>query len=545
MSLLNLPEELILEIAKNSSYSALGSLIRTCKRAYRIAYPVLYSSVLTPEQKHEVFIWAGYKKREDLMLQLLPHIPQDPISQYYALASAARCGSAEVIHALVKNGAPLNFDRPEFRNLQPHWRYHSTLDIWRKMLWVRRGVAEATYDSFRDSPFAAAARNQDIETLKLLVQLGADPKEDDDGENPLRKAVNTGNVELVKTLLDLGIELMSENHYVRGLMMATRKGYYEIMRLILRAHAPTREPYAIDQYEGPLTCAAARGDLEATNILLDAGANPRPICRAARDGDIQIVKTLLAANARADVLDHNGNLMHNTIQGDSVDILQLLFTHGVPLQVLSNDLIFSTREEVFGHVVGQGSSMIARFLLDLWPDLNIDYIDDSGLTPLAKAAQQDYIDIAQALISRNADVNKTDGKEEPPIMWAILNGHHQILSMLLEAGATHDISARMEWGDKDTPLSWACGRGYHEVAAVLLRAGADITHRDKNGRTLLMNAVRLGDLKLVDLLLDWNIDIDSVDNRGYTARYIAGFSGWEFQEKMDEAEARRKPADCV
>ncbi|KAL3472068.1 ankyrin repeat-containing domain protein [Aspergillus californicus] len=534
--LLELPEELILAIAEYLSYSDLASFIRTCKKSYRITYSVLYS-ILTPQQKHEVFLWAGYKKREKLMLELLPYIliQKAPVSQYHALASAARCGSAQIIHALVNNGAPLNFNGPELREVV-HGFGRPSHEVWRKNLLIWR-AAEATYDSHQDSPFAAAARNDDIKTMKLLVQLGADPKQDDDGDHPLHKAARSGNVGLVKALLDLGVEVIRDRDII-GLVEASGGGHHDIMRLLLRANAQT--PHPVDSFRDPLLRAATRGDLEGTKILLDAGALDWWICEAAETGDIQAVKTLLAANVRTDEFDPDlGGLLRNTIDGGSVEILQLLVDHGVPLQLFPEIPVESSRETILDYAIAYGSSKVAMFFLDLWPDLNVNYhdTDDMDDTPLSKAAFRGFTDVARALISRNTDVNKA-------VRESVIGGSPEIVSMLLEAGANFDICIE-QLKTQGTPLSWACFLELHEVAAVLLRAGADITYRDTQERTLLMSAVHRNYPHIVDLLLDWNIDLDSVDSSGKTAMDIAiGLQpkafGWDPVQKIRDAKARRE-----
>jgi ankyrin repeat protein len=55
----------------------------------------------------------------------------------------------------------------------------------------------------------------------------------------------------------------------------------------------------------------------------------------------------------------------------------------------------------------------------------------------------------------------------------------------------------------------------------LLRYGADVSYRNKEGQTILHDAVRRGREDIVDLLLKHGADINAKDKYGYTSLHWA------------------------
>ena len=89
-----------------------------------------------------------------------------------------------------------------------------------------------------------------------------------------------------------------------------------------------------------------------------------------------------------------------------------------------------------------------------------------------------YVD---ALLGGGANVEepKTDGSGATPLFIACQQGHVEVVSELLGAGAAVD---RVN-SDGYSPLYMACLEGHAEVAPVLLGAGAAVDKVDSHGRT--------------------------------------------------------------
>ena len=101
---------------------------------------------------------------------------------------------------------------------------------------------------------------------------------------------------------------------------------------------------------------------------------------------------------------------------------------------------------------------------------------------------------------------------------AAMNGHSDVVRLLLEAGADKD--AAMQHGT--TALHPAAANGHSDVARLLLEAGADNDAAMQHGTTALHKAALHGHLDVVRLLLEARADKDAVMQDGTTALHVAG-----------------------
>jgi ankyrin repeat protein len=99
----------------------------------------------------------------------------------------------------------------------------------------------------------------------------------------------------------------------------------------------------------------------------------------------------------------------------------------------------------------------------------------------------------------------------PVLLWAIQEGHLNVVKTLIAAGAS------MERRDDDgfTPLDQAAGEGNIQIVRQLLRSGANVNGRTRNG-TPLHTACAYGHVAIVRLLLDSGADPSATDDAGRT-----------------------------
>jgi len=69
-------------------------------------------------------------------------------------------------------------------------------------------------------------------------------------------------------------------------------------------------------------------------------------------------------------------------------------------------------------------------------DVNVNCVDEHGMSPLQHACYKGNLEIAKFLLDRGADVNQNDHEHSyTALMFAALGGHAALLSLLLEHGA--------------------------------------------------------------------------------------------------------------
>ena len=97
--------------------------------------------------------------------------------------------------------------------------------------------------------------------------------------------------------------------------------------------------------------------------------------------------------------------------------------------------------------------------------------------------------------------------------WAAMNGHDQIVDMLLQNGAIPD---KMDNIYRFTPLMLAARQGHASVLSLLLKHPCNVNKTDIHGETPLFDAVRNNQLSCVQLLIDAQADLNHIDHNGRT-----------------------------
>ena len=122
------------------------------------------------------------------------------------------------------------------------------------------------------------------------------------------------------------------------------------------------------------------------------------------------------------------------------------------------------------------------------PALKVDQVNPQGETALMLAAIKGYLDLARALVAKDADVNKTGWT---PLHYAASGTGDQqpaMLALLLEHPAYIDAGSP----NGSTPLMLAAQYGTRASALLLLEEGADPTIKNQLGLTAVDFALRAG-----------------------------------------------------
>lgn len=124
----------------------------------------------------------------------------------------------------------------------------------------------------------------------------------------------------------------------------------------------------------------------------------------------------------------------------------------------------------------------AEVLVD-WPKIDVNALNSKGESALMLAVLKDHQALAEKLIKKGADVNKTGWT---PLHYAATNGHLALISLLLENNAYIDA----ESPNGTTPLMMAAMYGTAEAVKLLLQEGADPQLKNQQGLTAVQFAER-------------------------------------------------------
>ncbi|KAJ3099521.1 hypothetical protein HDU96_010684 [Phlyctochytrium bullatum] len=233
----------------------------------------------------------------------------------------------------------------------------------------------------------AAVEASDVDSVRILFDLGAVADDDFRDSMALENALYSGNSELLQVLREQGVPAISRRHkcldheppgpYFKtratALHRAARKGnlIYLRMLLSLRSNPNARDDFGCT----PLHEAARKNRVNCIHALLDAGADinlqsdsgATALYDACKVGSLEAVRVLVARGARADLLCDR-----------TVPILYLTLYRKIPIEFV-------------------------RLLLDAGADLAES--DFYLLTTLHTALIWRRLDVAKVLLESGADPN--------------------------------------------------------------------------------------------------------------------------------------------
>lgn len=275
MSLLNFPNELILNVAENLPPKALNSLLRTSHRSAYLLTPLLHKIAIEPVGECPALCWAASNGHESLVKLLLkigtPVEARDGKSMN-ALISAAWHGHEEIVRALLNAGANI--------------------------------ASQEHYNGLTALHWAARAGHESM--VRLLLEQGADVNRRDTLESYLVEPIDRN-----KARPQPAKHIMGRDN--TPLHWAAHAGYNSVVRLLLKNGANLNDGNSLR--DTPLIIAAGMASESTIRLLVDGGANLNAqnlrgwtaLHYASRNELEKSVKLFLTEGANA-LLEDNGGL---------------------------------------------------------------------------------------------------------------------------------------------------------------------------------------------------------------------------------------------
>ena len=162
------------------------------------------------------------------------------------------------------------------------------------------------------------------------------------------------------------------------------------------------------------------------------------------------------------------------------------------------------------------NSNMIHLLLNRGADINGKGSWD--LTPLHISLMRKNFDTTRQLLSEGADPNVVTTKGDTPLHVAIATRNINILKCLLEFGAHRKVFNKEGF----TPLHIASMRGWSRGVEMLSSCGADTSiTSQQDGYTSLNLASSLGNLRVVEALLDNRAEVNTPNSDGTTSLHLA------------------------
>ncbi len=378
------------------------------------------------------------------------------------------------------------------------------------------------FDKNGDTPLVYAVRSKNVENVRFLLERQANPNASK--SNILLIASESNNLEIFSLLIDfkanpnvfteegkhLLVKLAEQNKkkffdtYIEKLGIP--KNLFLLHELVLLNKLPfiqTLLKYGVDidqknsKLETPLFEAVQSSNIEMINFLLERGANPNItniygetiLHKAFLVRDIKLITYLLSRKVDINILDKDGNNL----------ILKLL-------QSYSNSTNTSYTLEVIKLLTENG--------------LDINFKNSSYYTALHLAIEQLNYELVNGILNLKADPNEPNKDSIYP----------------LEAIITNYINSKMK-----EELNFS-------LIQLLLKYGANPNLKNKFGRNALSEVLANYNLrnqqkiyKVIDILLEYNVDVTQLDYEMNSALDFAKNSGDSFLiSKLEKKKNKEK-----
>jgi ankyrin repeat protein len=257
--------------------------------------------------------------------------------------------------------------------------------------------------------------------------------------------------------------------------------------------------------------------LRATPLASEPSTSLPSLFSAAKNGETEIVETLLGLGADVEARDGEGGtpLIIAAYAGHN-EVVDALLANGSDVNALdkqgSTAIMYAARN---------GHTLIVESLLAKGAEVNVQ-ATNNGCTALVLAAAWGRTKIADALLERQAHANVQNKEGNTALICAAREGHREIVDKLLAS----DAEVSFQNGEGNTALILAASNGHCEIFESLLAKGAEVNVRNSEGATALILAARNGHRAIVDSLLANGAEVNvQATNNGNTALILAADFG--------------------
>lgn len=448
---------------------------------------------------------------------------------------------------------------------------------------LRCGGSPCSVDYIGRTAIHIAAENNAIHMVNVLLSPSIDMSDVDQldilGRSPLYLSIQAGHTEMVRKLLSFGGKDQREDIELRGLYaQAAESGNVTLVGILLLAFGGLgMAPDSIKS--AGLIAAASTGDLEivqlfvAANADLDnlAGGDLGALDVAVMAGHYEIVSFLLSVNTNIHASRGHSVMapIHHAIERENREMFDLLLKGGADInasfeRTVEEHVGYRTRRMTtaveFASEIGNLHAL--QQLLKI-PELAVNRkFRAHERSPLELAAKNGHDTAVDLLLSHGADVNVSYRRRRSttPLLEAVSGGYLSIIKALIEAGAEVNALYSQDEGYYKTTSRASALAGTaaqlrppnrteateEQVESEIGDEGEESDEEELDyGGTALQLAARLGNIEIVQMLLESGANVDAPPQRygGTALQYAASRGDTEIVQLLLDAGAAVE-AEC-
>ena len=441
----------------------------------------------------------------------------------FPLIDAVKSGDRARVRVLAKQRSELTRAEADGTTAL-HWAVRADdLETTRLLLSAGADVSASTREGI--TPLALAAINGSVAMTETLLKAGAKANVAlPEGETILMTAARTGQPDVLKALLKAGADLNAREHWFgeTALMWAAAENHADAVRVLVEAGAdinarsklldvPRRRNGQSILPLGswtPLMHAARQGAHDSMRALIEAGVDLNLVDP---DGATALVIAIINANydeaallvekgANPNIGDREANM---AALYAAIDMHRLAIGHGRPNTKPSGQL---DAVDLIKILLAHKADPNARLKAPLMQRHHTggDRALGEGSTPFMRAAKSGDVTVMRMLVAAGADPSLKQPNQTTALMLAAGLGWRdgspaapsydqgseqdaiEAIKLCVQLGL--DINAATTTGE--TALHAAIsGRGADAIVRFLVESGANVTAKNKQGRTPLDVAV--------------------------------------------------------
>ena len=242
----------------------------------------------------------------------------------------------------------------------------------------------------------------------------------------------------------------------------------------------------------------------------DATANDGRLADAVQQQDATTVEQLLGQRIDVNGVQPDGTTaLHWAAHWNDLKVASTLIRAGANLDAAnrygSTPLLLACEN---------GNAPLIKMMMTAGADPNLS---PTGEPPIMIATRTGNIEAVRALVAAGAEVNSTETwRGQTALMWAAAGNFSELVSFLIEQGATVDASSPGGF----TALLFAAREGTSDATRVLVNRGANLDITLKDGSGALATAIKHLHYELAAYLLRSSASPTATDQAGATPLHI-------------------------